>query len=326
MKKYNKILGICLSMVLIFSCSMMTVFANENAGSKTPSGQVMVSITMTEEQGIAYRESMELVVERAVASFKEEMAMTDDADKKQFLLDLIKESEAIDYDSIFQQEANGDYHIDVPYVYGSVEIDGVKYQTDNNGCYYVQENISDLEEKSIELYKDRMLVSTDEDAGLDVDGSTGNITITRSLEELGEGIQRMGEGMKEAEGQVTIVTYPKKSVGQYYGNGVGQSKIYRDVNIVGCNKHDTNTNSINTVEFALQSSDCSSSVKLGVAYLANPTGLSAYWMSAYCVSEAISSEDGGANAYCNGQLKNGKTNCSWFTGIGHTESFHTHIW
>ncbi|MCM1540125.1 MAG: hypothetical protein NC121_02570 [Blautia sp.] len=269
---------------------------------------------------------MELAVERAVASFKEEMAMTDDADKKQFLLDLIKESEAIDYDSIFQQKANGDYHIDVPYVYGSVEIDGKRYQTDTNGCYYLQENISDLEEKGIDLYKDSMLVSTDEDAGLSVDESTGNIIITRSLEELGEGIQRMGNGMKEAEGQVTIVTYPKRTAGQTYGNGVGQSPIHRDVNIVGCNKHDTDTTSINAVEFALQSSDCSMSVKLGVAYLANPTGLSAYWMSAYCVSEAISSEDGAGNAYCDGTLKNGRTNCSWFTGIGHTESFHTHIW
>lgn len=326
MKKYSKILGICLSMVLIFSGSMMTVFANENAASAIPSGQVMISITMTEEQGIAYRDSMELAVERAIASFKDELAITDDADKQQYLLDLIKESESIDYDSLFQQEESGDYHIDVPYVFGSVEIDGINYKTDINGRYYLQEDISDLEDKSIELYKDSMLVTTDEDTGLYVDERTGNITITRSLEELGEGIQRMGEGMKEAEGQVTIVTYPKKAVGQYYGNGVGRSKIYRDTNIVGCNKHDTDTTSINTAQFALQSSDCSSSVKLGIAYAANPTGLSAYWMSAYCVSEAISGEEGLENAYCNGKLKNGRTNCSWFTGIGHTESFHTHIW
>lgn len=203
---------------------------------------------------------------------------------------------------------------------------GINYQTDINGYYYLQKNISDLEDKGIELYKDSMLVTSDEDTGLDVDERTGKITITRSLEELGEGIQRMGEGMKEAEGQVTIVTYPKKSVDQYYGNGVGRSRIYRDTNIVGCNKHDTDTTSINTAQFALQSSDCSSSVKLGLAYSTNPTGLSAYWMSAYCVSEAISGEEGLENAYCNGKLKNGRTNCSWFTGIGHTESFHTHVW
>lgn len=326
MKKYSKILGICMSMILAISGSVMTVFASENANAITPSGQVIVSITMTEEQGIEYRESMELAVERAIASFKDELLITDDADKQQFLLDLIRESEAIDYDNLFQQYDSGDYHIDIPYMFGSVEIDGVNYQTDINGCYYLQESISELEEKSIELYKDSMLVITNEDAALDVDEGTGNITITRSLEELGEGIQRMGDGMMEAEGQVTIVTYPQRAVGQTYGNGVGQSKIYRDVNIVGCNKHDTDTTSINTVQFATQSSDCSSSVKLGIAYAANPTGLSAYWMSAYCVSEAISSDEGLDNAYCNGQLKNGKTNCSWFTGIGHTESFHTHIW
>lgn len=118
--------------------------------------------------------------------------------KKKF--ELIKESEAIDYDSLFQQEENGDYHIDVPYVFGSVKIDGINYQTDINGYYYLQKNISDLEDKGIELYKDSMLVPSDEDTGLDVDERTGKITITRSLEELGEGIQRMGEGMKEAEG------------------------------------------------------------------------------------------------------------------------------
>lgn len=321
MKKIK--MTICLALVFVLCCANLTVYAQE----KVPTGRVMVSIQMTEEEGIAYKESMILAVERATASLKDEMAMTTDEDKKVFLLSQIEASAAIDYDQIFQQNADGSYHIDIPYLYGQISIDGKMYSTDINGCYYADNAISTfsaLDESSIAIYKDNCLVATSKD--FELNEANGDIVITRTLSELGAGIQRMGEGMQAAEGQVTIVTYPKKSVNDYYGNGVGRSKIWRDTNIVGCNKHDTNTDSITTVEFALQSSDCSTSVKLGIAYAASPLLLSSYWMSANCVAEAISSDDGLENPYCNGKLKDGKTNCSWFTGIGHTESFHTHIW
>lgn len=133
----------------------------------------------------------------------------------------------------------------------------------------------------------------------------------------------MEDNMSETQGQAQQVFYAKKAVGKYLGNGAGRSKVFFNTNIVGCNKHDKNTNSINTAQFAIQNSDCSKSVKLGLAYLSN-TLLSSYKMSANCVSEAVFSADGKGNAYCDGKKKSGKVNCSWFNGIKHSESFHTH--
>ena len=76
------------------------------------------------------------------------------------------------------------------------------------------------------------------------------------------------------------------------------------------------------------------SVRLGLLSIANPLWpiYRPYPYSEYCVDEAISSEDNsGGNAYCNGTStqqngtsKGSHINCSWFSGIGHSEAFHTH--
>lgn len=133
---------------------------------------------------------------------------------------------------------------------------------------------------------------------------------------------KMSENMMSAETQ--IKTYSKVKVGSTLGNGVGKSKVFKDKNIVGCNKHDTNTESINTAQFALQNSDCSKSVKLGAMPAIYPYSFN-------CVKEAVANIEGKGNAYCNGTSKmaNGTSkgshiNCSWFKGIAHTEEFHTH--
>ncbi|MEK5177476.1 hypothetical protein [Paenibacillus odorifer] len=139
----------------------------------------------------------------------------------------------------------------------------------------------------------------------------------------------MGTDMQaEAQG---INTYSQIPVGSYFGAGVGRSMVYKNKNIVGCNKHDANLNSVTAAQFALQNSDCSVSVKLGVMALQN-SQLSMYNNSIYCVNEAVSSEETSAeNIYCNGKsnMRNGASklshiNCSWFYGIAHTEEAHTH--
>lgn len=47
-------------------------------------------------------------------------------------------------------------------------------------------------------------------------------------------------------------------------------------------------------------------------------------VSSYCVTAAVSNIDGIDDVYCDGSEKDGKINCSWFSGISHIESFHTH--
>lgn len=87
--------------------------------------------------------------------------------------------------------------------------------------------------------------------------------------------------------------------------------------------------SITTKQFAIQNSDCSKSVKLGLIALADATGIlrATYANSIYCVIEGMQSAigDNAENVYCNGKKKaGGHVNCSWFNGIGHSERFHYH--
>lgn len=220
-------------------------------------------------------------------------------------------------DLFYYNEVTGKYVLQVPMLDTEISINDEIIETDVNGN--IDEEI--FLEANAETIEQSIYLSSEQDS-VNFDG---DIHIIKNFQSFAEGIQSMEDNMEQVEGQATQVFHKKVAVGKTLGNGAGKSKVSFDTNIVGCNKHDKNTKSINAAQFAIQSSDCAMSVRLGLLYATDPLGnAKKYKMSYNCVLEAVTNVDGKSNSYCDGKKKSGKVNCSWFTGIGHSESFHTH--
>jgi hypothetical protein len=92
--------------------------------------------------------------------------------------------------------------------------------------------------------------------------------------------------------------------------------------IVGCNKADTSLVA-DAEDFPWNSSDCALSIALGYLYTQDPVMRSSFFNSYYCFIEAVQNMGKETNIYCNGTNKSGHCNCSWFSGINHSEICHT---
>ncbi len=316
-------------MLLVVCICMSTLSLTSIAEKKSIKGKVSVSVVISKGDINAFKSSMADAKKDGENYYKDLIANTTDKDKIDQLKKMLEYSQSINIDNLFNSNEDGSATLEIPYGNAELAIDGKEVRTDAKGNY----ELDNIENKEYEVSVSRENKKiAKQKVKFDKRKSNNDIKITRSLETLGEGIKRMGNEM-EAEGQA-ITYYPKRAVGQYYGYGVGKSKIWKDTNVVGCNKHDKDYGeSISTKQFALRNSDCSKSVKLGLLSIANPFWplYRPYPYSEYCVDEAISSDDGKTNVYCNGKtkMKNGTSkgshiNCSWFSGISHSESFHTH--
>ncbi len=326
MKKFIKVISVILVICLCTSAFYLTAIAKE----KSVKGKVFVSLVISKDDTKAFKSSMEDAKKDGENYYKSLIADTNDKDKIEYLKKLLESSQSINIDNMFQNNSDGSATIDLPYGNAELLIDGEEIRTDAKG-YFEFKNSKDKEYEII-LSRENVKIANQK-VKFDKTKSNNDIKIIKSLDSLGEGIKRMGNAMA-AEGQA-ITYYPRKPVGDYYGSGVGRSKIWKEFNVVGCNKHDQDYNqAITMAQFAARNSDCSKSVKLGMVSIANPLWplWKPYSYSEYCVDEAISGgDDGEANIYCNGQttMRNGTSkgshiNCSWFSGIGHSESFHTH--
>lgn len=315
-----------ISMMLLGTLICGGVVANAvESNHNEVTGQVSYVITFTREEAELYKASIADTMNLVKENYREAISNTEDKDKIEYYKKEIEKIDNKNLDELFELQSNGMYQLKVPHMNAEIYIDGKEYRTNKEGTYSF-ETTQDIENEKQEVV---LSAENEEIAAIDVDFNldekTNDIEVVQTFEEFSKGIAEMADNMNTGEAQVTQVFYSKKSVGSYLGNGAGKSRVFKDTNIVGCNKHDKNTDSINTVQFALQNSDCSQSVKIGVAF---PTD---YPMSVYCVREAVSNIDGKGNVYCNGTSKmaNGTSkgshiNCSWFKGIGHSESFHTH--
>lgn len=314
-KNGKKVISMVLLGILIYS-GVVTNALESNHNKVT--GKVSYVIRFTKEEAELYKASIADTMNLVKENYKKGISNTEDKDKIKYYMKEIEKIDNKNLDELFELQSNGMYELKVPHMNAEIYIDGKEYRTDKDGTYSF-EMTQDIKAETQEVV---LFAENEEFATIDVDFNlnkkTNDIEIVQTFEEFSKGIEEMANNMNTGEAQVTQVFYPKKSIGSYLGNGAGRSKVFKDTNIVGCNKHDKNTNSITTKEFALQNSDCSQSVKIGVAF---PTD---YPMSVYCVREAVSNIDGKNNVYCNGTSKGRRINCSWFKGIGHSESFHTH--
>lgn len=288
-------------------------------------GQVLVTITFTSKEAEAYKGSFDTTISEAVETLKDEISETNDDEKIKYLKKIIENTQNFDVDSLFKEQPDGSFVIQVPYRNAEIKINEKTYRIDEEGNYAIPNGIDLEKEETVTLIKEGLEII---DVQSDFSGVSGekDIELVRTFNEFAQGMMDMYQGMKEAEGQaVTLVFFPAQNIGTYIGAGAGRTQIVGSFNIVVCNKHDTSTNSITKEQFAQQNSDCSKSVRLGLMYYASPVLYNSYWRSGYCTIEAVTNETGIGNVYCNGKLhSDGRYNCSWFTGINHAENFHIH--
>lgn len=294
-------------------------------------GQALLAISFTPEEAELYKAALNDTLKEAQEDLKKEVYECEDEDRADFFKYQLEELQKVDIDEMFVECADGSIELKIPHKNAEIIIDGTEYRTDKEGYYSVEDEtkIENLLEGEMEVvFADENVEFASVEISFDEKLENNEVKFEKTFLEFAEGIANMSERMQNAEGQTVQVFYAKKKKDDFFGAGSGRSQVYKDVNIVGCNKHDKNLNSINDVQFALQNSDCAKSVRLGIVQ--EPSQATVYPYSAFCVEEAFNMI-ADQNLYCNGKdkmrngtSKNGHINCSWFKGIGHSESFHTH--
>jgi hypothetical protein len=275
---------------------------------------VVLTVKFTPEEADAYKNSLRDAKRIGAEYIKGLISESNDSHKTEYLISMLQTAESEDTDSYFILQPDGTYDLNMPHRNAEVVVDGVEYSTDQEGFYEIP--IQSQKQINVQLTKENTEITSVDVNLQSQDSQSTDIKIVKSFEEFARGIQQMGIDMQaEAQG---ITTYSQIPVGGYFGAGVGRSKVFQNRNIVGCNKHDMNLSPVNYAQFAIQNSDCSVSVRLGVMAIQN-NQLQLYKNSIYCVDEAIGSEDTSAgNIYCNGTytMRNGNSksnriNCSY---------------
>jgi hypothetical protein len=267
-------------------------------------------------------------------SYKELILSTTDVDKKNYVLNKAEQVESIDIDALFRINEDGAYTYTVPYPSVEIVADNQVFFADENGMLSLDESAKGTE-----------AVIAHEGFAIDVgelnieeksDGSS-LIKVTRTVEELADGMLRMGESMA-MEGQGNVYR-AKMNVGATWApnTGHGTSEIIYSTtakpNIVGCNKlHKSYTENITPAGLLFGGSDCGKSIRLGLL----PFG---YSWSDYCKDESLNGQDGSTagRRFCtnntgayttDGVYKQGHYNCSWFPSVcgenAASEQGHTH--
>ena len=296
--------------------------------------EVNIKIEFSDKEAEQYKKAMLETLNSCKEDLVNEMLITENDVKEATLNDIIDEIDNIDVNSMFEQDGNTTLLV-IPLSDMNVEIEGESVEVDSDGLINeeIKEN-ADLAEAVCTEDKVDIVLSDISDESLEaevtetVDGYSVNYEI--SFDDFADGVSEMSNNMSDATAQKVTCIFPARvKPGTQVGKGAGVTNVYFETNIVGCNKHDTSLASITTKQFAIQNSDCSKSVKLGLIALADATGIlrATYANSIYCVIEGMQSAtgDNAENVYCNGKKKaGGHVNCSWFNGIGHSERFHYH--
>ena len=296
--------------------------------------RVVAALVIPSEYVTDYISSVEYAVEHAVAYFKDQLSDTTDDDRVAVVYSIIKRLSAVDVNSLICYQDDGSAFVKTPLPFMEVSIEGDKYVTDANGEIVTQRDYGD--KADVVVAKLGVVIDHGQYSSASKD-ETGKVDleIIRSLDEFGLGVERMGKAMEVTGSGLVFPTWYLE-IGDVFGivspGNRASSTVVKDIHIVGCNKHDKGYVVSTAAQFALGSSDCSMSTKLGMLYASDPYGLSAFSYSFYCYLEAMGDlANTHGNVYCtgtatmdNGTSKGSHMNCSWFTGIAHNEAAHWH--
>ena len=251
-----KKITIIISMILVICLCTTSFNFNTFAAKNTVKGKISVSLVIPKDMINEFKSALEDSKKTGENYYKDLIANTKDEDKIKQLKKMLEYSQATNIDTMFKNNSDGSATLDIPYGNAELFINGGEIRTDEKGNFEVN-NIED-KEYEVTISRENQRIGKQK-VKFDKSKNNNDIKMTRTLENLGEGIKRMGNDM-EAEGQ-SITYYTKRAIGSYYGVGVGKSKIFKDTNIVGCNKHDTDyvndsSTPITTTQFATRNSDC----------------------------------------------------------------------
>ena len=343
MGKWLKVLVLA-AMVLSMSAMGITP---AHADAKTAiNGTLTTTIEFDEENVQGAKEWIDETLALAKKDLETEMEKAK-GKEKQRLKKALKKLDKMSADKWFEERTDGSAKLQIPLTDLQIEIGGRKATTRHNGKFTIPQ--VPLGEQKLRISKDGKTVRE-----MDVVVKRGHPRMDIDLQiydqEFQSNIDRMHQAMHSGKGDVhtqEITTYPKLEKGTAVGTGAGKMHILSDEekNVVSCNKASSHESpegkkpfdpnaeeewTSDTGRFPANGSDCSRSIALGMLYNMNSWLFNRYRMSEYCVIESINhvmteEKDKSYAAYCNWEKKaDGRWNCSWFNGVGHTEELHTH--
>lgn len=228
---------------------------------------------------------------------------------------------------LIKDNKDGSASMKVPLPYIDVQIGNIKVKTDATGEFVLKE-IPQGKQIMILSYEDKKIYEGE--VRLTEKNSQVDINLEFNGEQIEKAAERMGASMKGEQEQVgkTMAlqfypTYPKNTMVPW-SSGKGTMWVRGAYNIVSCNKAHKYKYS---ADFPWNNSDCAVAIRLGALYASNSIAFYYYRQNYYCYIESIQNVSGneGSNVYCNGVKKSdGHYNCSWFNGIKHSESLHSH--
>jgi hypothetical protein len=325
----KKTIIVLTAIVLVLSVSI-SAFAAESL-RKQPKDQVVVEIVFNDAKEAELFKAAMIDTQRALAnSYKDLILSTNDSDKKDYVLAKADKVQSVDVEALFSINKDGNYVYTVPYPSAEIEVGGKTLFADENGMLSLDKTLAN--KPATIAHEGFAIDSGNLDVRSDKNGSS-TIVISRTIEELADGMMKMGEGMA-VEGQGNVYR-AKMAEGAKWapGTGEGVSVIVLSTtakkNIVGCNKlHKSYTANVSAAALLTGGSDCGISIRLGLL----PIG---YTWSDYCKDEALGGKDDSTagRRFCtnnkstvttDGVSKQGHINCSWFPGVTCSEEGHTH--
>lgn len=283
-------------------------------------------VEFTQEEAAEFEAALQTDLDEHLEQLQNDLLSTSNDSKADYLEECIETVSAMDASQVFEGEEHN--ILEIPMKGIEIGYDGIDDVTSSEGAVEVEGD------------KIEGLVDWCEGQELSVESNGDEIIVKNTItaEEFADGGLRMSENMAEGQKQVTdpVRRYDGRKKGQTrYKWGKGLCTSYccystkKYPNIVHCNKcsKSATENITKKTKWLAGGSDCAKAIRLGALYVSNPIGNAIYAQNVVCVIESCQSisNNEGANIYCNWKKKSGPHwNCSWFTGIGHTESFHYH--
>lgn len=335
MVNFKKIIVGILLISLVCTTALTVVFA---LSSEKYPASISACVAINKESA---NKAKQWIGSRFDASNKELKNQADsekDSNKKLSLTDNLSKRGKIATSKFFSDHSDGSTSMKVRLPYVQVKIGNYTTMADENGEFYL-EGLTEGEYPIVVSYNGFEIYKSTIKIGKLQASETFDITINRSESEFTKSAEKMLPPQSDSNNvqaqTITFQTYPVGSIVPW-SKGKGTMYIAKATNIVGCNKADTASSdgSYSTSSFPWNNSDCAVSISNGLLYATSPLLFYSYYMDYYCVIEAMSSGDSKEqNIYCNGKStmndashtsKGSHINCSWFTGVQHSEVLHAH--
>lgn len=96
---------------------------------------MLITVKFTFEEADAYKNSLRDAKRIGAEYIKSLNSESSDSDKTEYLISMLQTAEAEDTDSYFILQSDGTYDLNMPHRNAEVVVNGVEYNTDQDGYY-----------------------------------------------------------------------------------------------------------------------------------------------------------------------------------------------